>query len=1030
VGLSPASDWLARTLGRAGQGEEAPAPAKRHPVTAVAILTVIVLAGLEIKTSWAQSHLLAAAAARLKFTVTPSASSRINYPAAGPYDQRLGYSLLPEFLERLHRAGYTIEDQARISKWAMWMGRLGIYPIYREKNRAGIEIAGEDGVPLYAFHYPHRVYPNFNAIPPVVVRTLLFIENRHLLENGEPYENPAVEWGRLAHAAMDFGVHQVDRHRSVIGGSTLATQLEKLRHSPEGRTHSPFEKLRQIGSASLRIYQDGPRTGEAQRRVICDYINSIPLSAAPGQGEVTGLGDGLAAWYGADFDQVNRALAAPGEDSPREMRDRARAYREVLSLFLALREPSRYMVHDPAALAAQTDRYLSALAKDGVISARLRDAALQERISPHAASAPPVRNFAANKASQALRMRLLGLLGLSQTYLLDRLDLDVKTTVNRSVQDSVTQFFEQVADGKRAQAAGLEGFQLLPPGDPGNVIYSFTLYERGPGVNYLRAEADNLNQPLNINSGTKLQLGSTAKLRTLITYLQIVEALHAEYGSFTPQQLAKVPIEPGDKLTAWAIEYLSTATDRSVNAMLSAALERKYSGNPGESFFTAGGLHTFENFERSENFQSYTVRQGFEQSVNLVYIRLMRDIDNYYKWRAPGASPAVLSDPDNPARINYLRRFADDEGSTFLGRFYAKYRGQTPDQALATLVESVHPAPWRVAVIYRSVRPDADFAAFTAFMQQHVPAPLLANQNLEKLYTNYAPDKFNLSDRGYLAHVHPLELWLVAYLAQHPRAPFSEVVAHSAAERQEVYRWLFRPKERHGQDVRIGIMLEQDAFHEIWKSWKRLGYPFNYLVPSYATAIGVSGDTPAALAELAGIIANDGVLNPVEDIREIRFGAGTPMETSLVPNSPPGERVLSPEIARLVHDAMLGVVANGTGRRAFHAFVLPGGKFLPVAGKTGTGDNRFKVFARGGGVIADRPVNRTATFVFIAGDRLFGTVTAFVPSQTAGSYSFTSALAVQILKDLAPRLRPLIAEPDTNTRERAPSLSRLIAREH
>jgi hypothetical protein len=104
---------------------------------------------------------------------------------------------------------------------------------------------------------------------------------------------------------------------------------------------------------------------------------------------------------------------------------------------------------------------------------------------------------------------------------------------------------------------------------------------------------------------------------------------------------------------------------------------------------------------------------------------------------------------------------------------------------------------------------------------------------------------------------------------------------------------------------------------------------------------------------------------------------------------------------------MIGVVRNGTGRRAFHAFVLPGGKFMTLGGKTGTGDNRFKVFSRGGGVVSDRPVNRTATFVFIAGDRLFGTVTAFVPSQTAGSYQFTSALAVQILKDLAPRLRPL-----------------------
>ena len=221
---------------------------------------------------------------------------------------------------------------------------------------------------------------------------------------------------------------------------------------------------------------------------------------------------------------------------------------------------------------------------------------------------------------------------------------------------------------------------------------------------------------------------------------------------------------------------------------------------------------------------------------------------------------------------------------------------------------------------------------------------------------------------------------------------------------------MFRAKERRGQDLRIGILLEQDAFHEIWKAWKSLGYPFDSLVPSYATSIGVSGDTPKALAELAGIIANGGIRYPVETIRQLTFARSTPMETTLAFHPAAGESVLSPAIAGLVYDEMLGVVKNGTGRRAFRAFVLPNGEAVPVAGKTGTGDNRFKVFAPGGAMVSERPVNRTATFVFIIGDRLFGTVTAFVPSQNASSYKFTSALAVQILKDLAPTLQPLISD--------------------
>ena len=113
-------------------------------------------------------------------------------------------------------------------------------------------------------------------------------------------------------------------------------------------------------------------------------------------------------------------------------------------------------------------------------------------------------------------------------------------------------------------------------------------------------------------------------------------------------------------------------------------------------------------------------------------------------------------------------------------------------------------------------------------------------------------------------------------------------------------------------------------------------------------------------------------------------------------------------IAELVRREMAGVVQNGTARRATRAFVSPSGAVMPVAGKTGTGDNRFKVFAPGGRLIGDHAVNRTAAFVFLLGDRFYGTITAFVPGEPAAGYTFTSALPVQILKELAPQLTPLL----------------------
>src|SRR5262249_11975287 len=53
-------------------------------------------------------------------------------------------------------------------------------------------------------------------------------------------------------------------------------------------------------------------------------------------------------------------------------------------------------------------------------------------------------------------------------------------------------------------------------------------------------------------------------------------------------------------------------------------------------------------------------------------------------------------------------------------------------------------------------------------------------------------------------------------------------------------------------------------------------------------------------------------------------------------------------------------------------------------------------------------VDRTATLVFFIGDRFYGTITAFVPGADAANYHFTSALAAQLLKSLAPEIQPLI----------------------
>jgi len=186
-------------------------------------------------------------------------------------------------------------------------------------------------------------------------------------------------------------------------------------------------------------------------------------------------------------------------------------------------------------------------------------------------------------------------------------------------------------------------------------------------------------------------------------------------------------------------------------------------------------------------------------------------------------------------------------------------------------------------------------------------------------------------------------------------------------------------------------------------------------VASYSTAIGNSSDKPAALAELMGIILNDGQRRPTVAVRSLRFGPGTPYETlfALAPDT--SAQVLAPEVAHALRGVLTDVVARGTAQRAHGALVGPDGAPIVIAGKTGSGDNRFKTMGPGGRVISSRAVSRTASFAFTLGDRHFGVITASVFGPRSGDYTFTSALPVTLLKLLSPALERHLASEGVPT---------------
>ena len=112
-------------------------PWLRYALLAVALCALIV-AGRAIKrellTSENQAHYLTSLARQLTFHVASGPSPSVRFPTTGPYNRRLGYIHLPDFLEKLMADTYMFEAQARLSPRLQQIIDTGIFPIYREKT--------------------------------------------------------------------------------------------------------------------------------------------------------------------------------------------------------------------------------------------------------------------------------------------------------------------------------------------------------------------------------------------------------------------------------------------------------------------------------------------------------------------------------------------------------------------------------------------------------------------------------------------------------------------------------------------------------------------------------------------------------------------------------------------------------------------------------------------------------------------------------------------------------------------------------
>src|SRR5207244_4516763 len=95
----------------------------------------------EMNSSYLESLLFSHLDQAMAATVEPGPSPSLDFPSkSSPYDERLGYAELPDFTASLTQGRFAVDSQARWSQGLARFAKLGAFPLYPEKDQAGLRI--------------------------------------------------------------------------------------------------------------------------------------------------------------------------------------------------------------------------------------------------------------------------------------------------------------------------------------------------------------------------------------------------------------------------------------------------------------------------------------------------------------------------------------------------------------------------------------------------------------------------------------------------------------------------------------------------------------------------------------------------------------------------------------------------------------------------------------------------------------------------------------------------------------------------
>lgn len=979
--------------------------------------------------------------------------------ALSPMDIQRGEASDQQDSQRLRDMNFSVSGD--LGHWDHSIFGVKLYSLEHPKMQAGLTLKGANGEVIYQAKYPRQVFKDFNDIPELWWRSLLYVENRELLDHQMDDKNVTVELDRLALAVFKRMGKKVGLHTNGPGGSGIIVQLEKLQRSPGGRTADEKAKLRQILTAMVKYYKD-----KDAKQFVVEYFNLVPLASTKLDGEVAGFAEGMEIWFGRDIEKVKTLLKTPDNQlDTAGLKEKADIYREALALVGAVKMPDSYYngPRKRGAHLSKEDRALLGHKEldhriDDIFIPILRDKA--NLITPEFAALTAAdklkfadqstRHEPANpspyKYVNNLRIKTQQTMKIGSLYDLERRDVTATVTAIPDLNRAAENICKLIQDPAYAKANGLvggaEGKFLFDERDLPYIKCAMIINSRSDdGRNLSRVLTDNdTASPMNLVSGGRQGMGSTSKYRWgLLPYETSMYKLYNKYHEQTPEQLRArlAQVNFNDNHTRWALNRLldPLADNSSFDKFLDAALERNYSGNPGGT--------PVENFDRKENSWNVSVRKNFHHSVNAAFWRIMRDNVNFVIYEEMGIDQAMFDNKEDPRRDSFLDAHTLTEGSIFLGRAMQEQTGKTAADTVDFLVKrSTARSPEQLAALFRYIYPEKSVAEMKTFILANTAEKYLAKladkpsdktvetvastgkakkirppkvrvDPFDALYKAFEPghydqsartrvnkktgevktypEVYDLNERRYKIFgntMHPLAFWLAKYRIQHPDASFTEI--EKAAQQadgpsgksvfRQSYGWLYAPTKTAAQNRSIFGAIRYKAFNDyLGPQQQALGYPFKRIVPDERIVLGSNGDTPEALATLLGIIQDDGMMRKLETFISINRFEDTEHVKTATRNQDPGHRAVPIEVARSLRKELQGVVEEGTGARLKYAFQIPnpngpGKLVIPNGGKTGSDDGKLK--GKDGSVVDVK--SRTATWTFIIGDRVYGTVFLYI----------------------------------------------------